>query len=564
VNVSASNNVLEELALALERLVFPHERPIGGPGASLRQLLRASAGRRSLSMLECKSRSEAGSGATMNARRQAAAAAEPAATPGTTRTVLSRSLSWSLLDYGSQAAFTLVSVVAFSRFLEAAEFGIGTLAVGLVQIGATIVIGLFSDAIVQRRQLTALHLDTAFVVTLALGAALGAACWAGAPWVGRLSGMDALGPVFGWLGWSLLSTGLSATPAATLRRDLRFKALAQRSVVSRAAGTITGVAAAATGAGVWSIVVQQIITTAIAAVSIWALAEVRPRFRFSASALRDLTSFGVLSLGIQLVWTVEARLFFLLVGSFFGPVALGYMSFASRIVDGFTDTLIAAVNAVALPLFSRQQGDPDAMRRSLRDVSEFSCAVALPVLAAVVVFAGDIVGPVFGEKWLPSVALIQLLCLLAILHFLTCGLGVLLSAVGRPGYTMFWGIGRLAFGLGAMLVWGRTGLLAAAIVWVARYALTLPLGFALVRRASRIPVREQLRGTVAPSVGTLFMVTAIVALRWRLDAADPMMEAIAAVAGFAVYAGVVFLLRPALPGLIFETLTAGLRRRGGG
>jgi PST family polysaccharide transporter len=500
----------------------------------------------------------------MNAQGKAeSGVARDAARSGAASTTsLSRSLSWSLLDYGSQAAFTLVSVLALSRFLDAAEFGIGMLGVGLVQIGATVVIGLFSDAIVQRPQLTALHLDTAFVVTLVVGAALGAACWVGAPWIAWLSGMAALGPVFAWLGWSLLGTGLSAMPAAALRRELRFKALAQRSVVSRAVGTVAGVAAAAAGAGVWSIVAQQIITTAVAAVALWALPEARPRFRFSAAALRDLTGFGVLSLGIQLVWTVEARLFFLLVGAFFGPEALGYMSFASRIIDGFTDMLIAAVNAVALPLFSRQQGNPDAMRRSLRSVSEFSCAVALPVLVAVVIFAGDVVGPVFGAKWLPSVPLIQLLCLLSILHFLTCSLGVLLSAVGRPSYNLFWGLGRLALGIGAMLLWGRTGLLAAAIVWVARYAVTVPFGFALVRRASRIPVREQLIGTIAPSIGAASMAAAIVALRWSLGAVGPAMEALAASAGIAVYAAVVFLLRPALPRLVFETLTAVLRTGG--
>ena len=86
---------------------------------------------------------------------------------------------------------------------------------------------------------------------------------------------------------------------------------------------MTGLVLALNGAGVWALVAQQLVIEFSSVVLIWALSDWRPHLRFSMRHARELLPFssGVFlsNLGGFLGQRVDA----LLMGIFFGPVAVG-------------------------------------------------------------------------------------------------------------------------------------------------------------------------------------------------------------------------------------------------
>ena len=88
-------------------------------------------------------------------------------------------------------------------------------------------------------------------------------------------------------------TGLVLVQQAQLRRELQFRALAIRHIVSAVSGAALGIAMAALGYGVWSLVAQMLGGAVVGLVILWRASTWRPRLAFSAKHLRELSSFGV-------------------------------------------------------------------------------------------------------------------------------------------------------------------------------------------------------------------------------------------------------------------------------
>src|SRR4029453_153124 len=78
-----------------------------------------------------------------------------------------------------------------------------------------------------------------------------------------------LAPIIRWMSLSFLLSCLGAVQGSMLRRELRFKSLALRSLTGEVSGGLVGVLTALAGAGVWSLVAMRLTSTAINCLILW-------------------------------------------------------------------------------------------------------------------------------------------------------------------------------------------------------------------------------------------------------------------------------------------------------
>src|SRR5271170_5393859 len=97
------------------------------------------------------------------------------------RGATAKSLVWSTLENGGLAVISFVSLIVYLRFLSAAEFGLFSTALALVELLGVLITMLFHNALVQRSDVTDLHFDTAFSATMAMSLIMALGCWAMAP-----------------------------------------------------------------------------------------------------------------------------------------------------------------------------------------------------------------------------------------------------------------------------------------------------------------------------------------------------------------------------------------------
>ena len=285
---------------------------------------------------------------------------------------------WSAIQSWGRQAIAFIVFALLARLLAPEVFGLVALAGVFLAFTQVFLDQGFADAIIQRQQLDPEHLDTAFWTNLCIGLLLTLLGIAVAGLVADLFNQPQLTPIIRWLSLSFLLRALSAVQDAIFRRNLAFKALAVRSLMAVFAGGLVGVTMAFMGFGVWSLVGQQLVDSLVQVIVLWLASDWRPRINFSAKHFKDLFSFGINVVGINILNFLNTRSDDFLIGYFLGSVALGYYSIAYRLLLIVAQLLIGVINGLAMPVFSRLQGEPEQLRKAFYTGTQLCSLVAFP------------------------------------------------------------------------------------------------------------------------------------------------------------------------------------------
>lgn len=343
---------------------------------------------------------------------------------------LSFALVWSFVQGIGGQLLTVVVTFLLARELGPGLFGLAALAIVYVLFVDMLMRQGLSAALIQRPNITPRELSTAFWLLLVASvlivlATIGlAGAWA------SLNNEPDLRKLTIVLSVIVPLRAMSVVPDSLLRRELDFKTLALRAMAASVVGAAVALVLAATGAGVWALIWQQIAMVATELVLVWAATSWRPRMVFSRSAARELLAYALPSSAATMGVFVSERSDTVVTSIYFGPVAVGLHRFSVR----FTDVLVGMFSGpflqVSLPELARQQHDRSALSARIVDLMHVSALLAFPVFAGLAAAAEEFVG-LAGDEWSAAARPLQLLCLTGALKSLSFYNAPVLQALGR-------------------------------------------------------------------------------------------------------------------------------------
>jgi PST family polysaccharide transporter len=475
--------------------------------------------------------------------------------------IVVRGVLWSTMDnWGRQVlAFTIYAVLA--RLVGPESFGLvalGGVYVGFIDI---LVSQGFGTALVQRKDLDDRHLDSAFWLSLGVGAMLTLVSVVLAEQVAGLFSEPRLTDVLRWLSGSLLLLGLSAVPQAVLVRAMSFRALTIRSLLATVTGGVVGLAMAWHGFGVWSLVGQQLSGATVGTIALWWATDWRPSLHLSGRHLRDLYGFSLSIVANELLWCGSQRADQTLIGYSFGPAALGPYALASRCVQLLMDSVAAPLQLVALPAFSRLQDERERLQHAFYKSTEIVATLAAPVFLGLAALAPSLVPVMFGPQWSPAVVLLQGLAIYGLLRVtLSFGHPLILS-VGRAGIYFLMFVLLTVLTVGLCLLATRWNPLAVAAAMSVALVLQSMVFLAVCRRFTGISLIVLASRLWVPTLMASVMFGVVAAFReWAHSSlGDLLTIAIGVPLGAAVYSVGVFIFKP---GVIKELLRIVVTRLG--
>lgn len=421
---------------------------------------------------------------------------------------------WSAVQTWGRQVLAFVVFLILSRLLEPEAFGLVAMATVFVAFARVFLDQGFTGAIIQRAELERAHLDTAFWVALLTGGLLTLVGILASGLVATLFREPDLTPIVTWLSLDFTLTALSSTQQAILRRELAFKELALRSNLSTVMGGIAGVTLALRGYGVWSLVGQNLVSSVVGAIVLWGVSDWRPSLNFSRRHFRDLFSFGINLMGINLLGFLNGRADDFLIGYFLGSTALGYYTVAYRLLRVMTKLLTGVTSAVAFPTFSRLQSNPKRMRNALYSAVRYTSLIAFPAFVGVSVVAPGLVRVLYGTKWAPSIPAMQILALIGVLHAVYYFSGSIITAAGKPSWRLAISLLGTTVNVVGFAIAVRWGIVAVAAALVVSGYLVAPIELWVVRRLIGIDVRTYLGQAAVPFLGTLAMVAVLLTLKY--------------------------------------------------
>jgi PST family polysaccharide transporter len=301
-----------------------------------------------------------------------------------------------------------------------------------------------------------------------------------ASFISSFFGEPQLAPIVRCLSLNFLFTALQSIQVAILNRKLAFKKLAIRSLVSTLISGLLGVVLAWQGFGVWSLVIQQISNYSINVLILWKVSNWYPSFRFSSRHFCDLFSFSVNVLGFNILRFFNQRSDDFLIGYFLGTVALGYYTVAYRLLRVMVDILVNTTAKVAIPTFSRIQKDRGRMLNGFYRVTQLTSFVAFPTFIGVGILASELVKELFGENWLPSVPVMQVLVLVGIIQSISNFNGIVMLAMGKPHWKLAINCLNVILNVIGFMLVVNLGIVAVALAFFVTNLLVTPISLWLI------------------------------------------------------------------------------------
>ncbi len=354
-------------------------------------------------------------------------------------------LKWAMvMNSGTRGIGTAVTFL-LAALLGPGDFGIVAVALIYIAFVRMLLEQGFITAIIQRERLDNEHLDSAFWLNVVWCLILAGVSYVTAGWWADVNSMPQLEDVIHVLSILIVVEGLGIVQHALMERQLDFKRLAIRSNLSVLLGGAAGIPLALAGAGVWALVAQQLVLESTLLVMMWVLNSWRPGFRFSRSHARELVGFSVNVFAANLAGFVNRRADALLMGIFWGPVAVGLYRLADRVVDVLLEVTMRPVGIVSLPVLSRLQNDPDKLREAVAKCLRTTLLISVPVLLVVTATSNELVA-VLGADWERAGIALQFLCLVGIGKAIGFFTGPVLFAANRPRFraAMLWALAALS------------------------------------------------------------------------------------------------------------------------
>lgn len=342
-----------------------------------------------------------------------------------------KNVAWAGIEAVSSVLVSVVALLGIARLIGPTEFGLGALGLGTVQILSVVIGSLYHDALVRDPNISDKHVNVAWTTSLIIAVAACLFCVLLSTPLGNYYEAPELSPVFIAFSLMLIPDAMVAPLIAERRRALDFRLVTVQYLVARLLGALVGVAMAALGYGVWSMVAQQLITSLVGLVIILWRTPFRPRPSLDIKLMKPLLAFTSSIIATQFVIQFAQRFILFYVGRVSGVTVAGYWGLADRIVDTLQVTITNALYHVSLSHFSKVQDSPKQLGDVVRQANSWLVPAVFPGLVLIAIFGTDIVRFLLDDAWLPAGPATQILAIGAIIQLRRLMDHVALNALGH-------------------------------------------------------------------------------------------------------------------------------------
>lgn len=341
------------------------------------------------------------------------------------------SLFWKLFEKGGRAVVELVVQIVMARLLAPEEFGALAIMLVLVNLGNVIVQSGFNTALVQAKKVDEVSLSTVFWLCSGVSVLLFLCVFFAAPLVADFYALPQIVWPFRALGFMLVITSFNSIQVAIVQRELQLRKVFNATLVAVVLSGVVGIASAFAGAGLWALVIQQLLYQVTNCVVLGLQVRWRPQAIFSLRRAKSLFKFGWKLLASGILDQGYQSLSDLIIGKQFSASGLGLVSQGKKYPNALGCMLDGAIQPVMLSAVSRVQDDVAYVKRLVRRALKTSTFLIVPSMALFAVVAEPVVRLLLGEKWLPSVPFLQMYCFIyALLPIHTTNLQAL-NGMGR-------------------------------------------------------------------------------------------------------------------------------------
>lgn len=345
-------------------------------------------------------------------------------------------LFWS---YGERIMAQLVSLIVsivLARLLDPENYGIISIVMIFITFCDAIVTGGLGNAIVQKKDVDELDVNTMLCCSVATSILLYTIIFCAAPYIASFYNMPIIRPILRVLGLRLLISGVNSIQRAWIQKRMLFK----RFFIATSFGTIisavVGISMAYMEMGAWALVGQYLTNSFVDTTVLLITNDWKPRLQFSWKRAKEMLSYGWKVLVTTVVYTIEGDLRSLIIGKKFGSADLAYYDQGKKFPNLLVTNINTSISNVMFPVLSENQNNPIRLKQLCRRAVRIGIYLLSPLLIGLIGIADTFVIAILSGKWAPCIPFLRILTLVFLVRPFTTTCQQSILSVGRSDVTL--------------------------------------------------------------------------------------------------------------------------------
>jgi len=334
-------------------------------------------------------------------------------------------------------ALQLVSSIIIARLLTPSEIGIYSVAMVFLGFAYTFRDFGVASYLVQEKDLTQDKIRSAFAMTLLTGWTIAIAIWLGSGYVAAFYHEPGIRAIMLVISLNFVLIPFGVIPMAYMNRQMDFMHIALIRVISNIVSTSASIWLAYAGFSFLSMAwgsVTGIVSTFFLA-QLW-----RPKglpLLPGFKEMRKVLSFGSLSSLVMIFNDLSQGAPDMILGRLSGMATVGYFGRAMGLLTMFDKFVMGSLWSVALPHFAEQSRKEGGIKDNFLHSMTYITALAWPFYICLGLLAQPIILVMYGKQWEPSVPLLRLLCISAVITSPILLLSSMLTAIGQMKQNLY-------------------------------------------------------------------------------------------------------------------------------
>jgi len=319
-------------------------------------------------------------------------------------------LTWSAVNTFGVQFLQLIIGIILARVLMPADFGIMGILFIFISISIVLIDGGFAQGLIRKQDATNKDFSTVFFLNLLISILLYILLYVSAPLIARFFAQPALVTYSRILFIIILIFPFYQIQQVQLLKKLQYKTIATVNIISISVGGIIAIILAFKDFGVWALVIQQICIYSMRWITYtFFFARWKPLLVFAKSTIKDLWKFSLPLLGQTSLNALFSQIYFIIIGRFYPIQQVGYFNQANKYSETVNYAAQSILSTGTFPVLSTIQDDKERLLSVYRKLVTTVSIITFPFVVFLIVAAEPVVVMLITEKWLPSVALLQLL-----------------------------------------------------------------------------------------------------------------------------------------------------------
>lgn len=416
-------------------------------------------------------------------------------------------LFWSGIDVVGLNIIRIFITIILARILEPTDFGLIAVLNIFIALSETIMQGGFTTALIRKLNITKEDYSTVFVINFVLSLLIYAIIFVLSPTIANFFDEQSLNDIAKIVGLVVIFHSVGIVQNISLKRNLKFKALAIVNILSTILSGGTGILMAFLGYGVWSLVAQITLKALLSSILLWIFGDLRVQFGFNVKSFRENFSFGYKILLSNIIVTLSTEAYNVVIGKIYNAESLGFFYQAKRLSD-FASRIISNVfKNVSFPLLSSIQEKEAKLLDVYLQFQRTIAFITFPLMMLLIIVANPLLTLLLTDKWSESIQYFQLFCLSGMLLPLIVLSGHMPIIKGRSDIYLKYAIIYRGLAILALIITASFGISAMIIGIVIQLTIQFFINMLLVSKLYNLSFLTQIG-----KLKDIFLVSVVISL----------------------------------------------------